>query len=405
MSVTSVIAYLSPYKYTILFYTVVILLVYLNRKKFEIHGKIIALYRTQIGIRFMNHVGSRSKKFLKILGYIGVILGFIGMAVIYFVIFKLTYNLIIDKPGSGGASPVIPGLPIAGTDLVFPLITGWIALFIIIVVHEASHGIISIAHGIKVKNSGLAFFGPILGAFVEPDEKILSKQKHMVQHSVFAAGAFSNLLLTLFTYFILILLVVAPALEALTTPNGVILSPQQDLAADKAGLLNNSVINSINGVTANTIDEFQTIMDTISPGEQVTLSSADTNYIVTTTPKEEDPSKAYLGVFVISEDLKVINDNFFTRILFEVLRWLLGLLAWTAFISVNIGLINLFPIFITDGARMLKLACEKIFPNKETSNIIWLLLNWVAVFLMLILVFLPLIRWIRLVLGTALFGI
>ncbi|MDP7476797.1 MAG: hypothetical protein QF655_04160, partial [Candidatus Woesearchaeota archaeon] len=66
-----------------------------------------------------------------------------------------------------------------------------------------------------------------------------------------------------------------------------------------------------------------------------------------------------------------------------------------------IGLINLLPIFITDGARMLKIFFERIIPNKGKSMSLWLFFNWASLFSLLILVFLPLLRW----LGSILDGV
>jgi hypothetical protein len=117
------------YKTAILFYSLIFLMVYLNRKKFEVHGNFIYLYKTKFGIKFMNLVANKARRLIKIGAYAGVIIGFIGMIFVLFMILSLTYKLILNEPGAGGASPVIPGLPIAGTDLVFPLVTGWIVFF------------------------------------------------------------------------------------------------------------------------------------------------------------------------------------------------------------------------------------------------------------------------------------
>ena len=143
------------------------LLVYLNRKKFDVHGKFVFLYRTKFGIGLMKTISDKFSGMVKILGSIGVIAGFMGMAFTFVVVLALTYKLLLNHEAAG-ASPVIPGLPIAGTGIVFPLVTGWLVLFVIILVHEFSHGIVASAHKIKIKNSGIAFFGPILGAFFEP---------------------------------------------------------------------------------------------------------------------------------------------------------------------------------------------------------------------------------------------
>jgi len=293
---------LIEYKTTILFYVLVFLIVYSNRKRFDVHGKFIYLYRTQFGINLMSKLAHRTLRVTKILGHIGTAIGFIGMIFTFIMILFLTYKLILNDSGVGGASPVIPGLPIAGTGLVFPLITGWIVLFIIILVHEFSHGVVASAHNIKIKNSGMAFFGPILGAFVEPDEKILSKKKDSVQYSVFAAGPFSNFL-TVIIILLFSFLILNPVIGLLSTSTGVIIFSQSGLPAEQAGVGNNTIITSINGEKVTTIADFQDVMGGIAPNRNIELKSEDRTFSVTTTENPDDPSKGYLGVWIIKENL------------------------------------------------------------------------------------------------------
>jgi|TARA_Y100000031_G_scaffold156123_1_gene209366 membrane-associated protease RseP (regulator of RpoE activity) len=388
------------YKTAILFYSLVFLIVYINRKKFEVHGKLVYLYRTKIGISFMNFMAEKARRLVKLLGYFGIMIGFIGMIFTFILILSLTYKLLMNEPGAGGASPVIPGLPIAGTGLVFPLITGWIVLFIIILVHEFSHGVVASAYKIKIKNSGLAFFGPILGAFVEPNEKALAKQKDLVQHSVFAAGPFSNFL-TVIVAMLIIWALLNPITNILSIPTGVIIYSQPGLPAEKAGIENGTVITGIYGGSVNTVEDFRKAMADIGPNKNIELRSDDNIYPVTTTESPDDPSQGYLGVWIMGEKSELRNDNFLNQILLKIINWFKQLLGWLAFLSLNIGLINLLPIFITDGARMLKIFFERIIPNKGKSMSLWLFFNWASLFSLLILVFLPLLRW----LGSILDGV
>ncbi|MDP6600388.1 MAG: site-2 protease family protein [Candidatus Woesearchaeota archaeon] len=388
------------YKTAILFYSLVFLIVYINRKKFEVHGKLVYLYRTKIGISFMNFMAEKARRLVKLLGYFGIMIGFIGMIFTFILILSLTYKLLMNEPGAGGASPVIPGLPIAGTGLVFPLITGWIVLFIIILVHEFSHGVVASAYKIKIKNSGLAFFGPILGAFVEPNEKALAKQKDLVQHSVFAAGPFSNFL-TVIVAMLIIWALLNPITNILSIPTGVIIYSQPGLPAEKAGIENGTVITGIYGGSVNTVEDFRKAMADIGPNKNIELKSDDNIYPVTTTESPDDPSQGYLGVWIMGEKSELRNDNFLNQILLKIINWFKQLLGWLAFLSLNIGLINLLPIFITDGARMLKIFFERIIPNKGKSMSLWLFFNWASLFSLLILVFLPLLRW----LGSILDGV
>ena len=388
------------YKTTILFYSLVFLIVYINRKKFEVHGKLVYLYRTKIGISLMNFMAEKARRLVKLLGYFGIVIGFIGMILTFILILSLTYKLLMNEPGAGGASPVIPGLPIAGTGLVFPLITGWIVLFIIILVHEFSHGVVASAYKIRIKNSGLAFFGPILGAFVEPNEKALAKQKDVVQHSVFAAGPFSNFL-TVIVAMLIIWALLNPITNILSIPTGVIIYSQPGLPAEKAGIENGTVITRIYGGSVNTVEDFRKAMANIGPNKNIELKSDDNIYPVTTTESPDDPSQGYLGVWIMGEKSELRNDNFLNQILLKIINWFKQLLGWLAFLSLNIGLINLLPIFITDGARMLKIFFERIIPNKGKSMSLWLFFNWASLFSLLILVFLPLLRW----LGSILDGV
>ncbi|MDP7476392.1 MAG: site-2 protease family protein, partial [Candidatus Woesearchaeota archaeon] len=367
------------YKTTILFYSLVFLIVYINRKKFEVHGKLVYLYRTKIGISLMNFMAEKARRLVKLLGYFGIVIGFIGMILTFILILSLTYKLLMNEPGAGGASPVIPGLPIAGTGLVFPLITGWIVLFIIILVHEFSHGVVASAYKIRIKNSGLAFFGPILGAFVEPNEKALAKQKDVVQHSVFAAGPFSNFL-TVIVAMLIIWALLNPITNILSIPTGVIIYSQPGLPAEKAGIENGTVITRIYGGSVNTVEDFRKAMANIGPNKNIELRSDDNIYPVTTTESPDDPSQGYLGVWILGEKSELRNDNFLNQILLKIINWFKQLLGWLAFLSLNIGLINLLPIFITDGARMLKIFFERIIPNKGKSMSLWLFFNWASLF-------------------------
>jgi membrane-associated protease RseP (regulator of RpoE activity) len=397
----SFILALIEYKTAIIFYFLIFLIVYLNRNKFDVHGKFVYLYKTKIGIRFMDVVAKKSGRLVKFIGYAGVVIGFIGMILTFILILLLTYKLVANEPGAGGASPVIPGLPIAGTGLVFPLVTGWIVLFIIILVHEFSHGIVASAHKIKIKNSGMAFFGPILGAFVEPDEKILAKKKDLVQHSVFAAGPFANFL-TVIVVMLIASIILNPVTSLLSVSTGVIVYSQPGLPAEKAGIRNNTVITGINGKEVSSIDDFKRIMNDIGPERTIELKSHDESYSIKTTKNPEDPSQGYLGVWIVGNNLELRNDNLLNQTLFNIVKWFSQLFGWLAFLSLNIGLINLLPIFITDGARMLKVFFSRIIKDKNRSISVWLFFNWASVFALLTLVFLPFFRWIGTILTNLL---
>ncbi len=394
MSLISVFSVILNYKWVILFYIGIILLVYINRKKLTKEAAFVYLLKTQFGINLMDKFSQKFRKAIKIWGYIGIVLAYIGFFFISFELVKMAYDILIDKPGAVGGSPVIPGLPIAGLGITFPLVIGWISLFIIMIVHEFSHGIMARAHNVKVKSSGIAFFGPILGAFVEPDEKDLAKQPHKVQHSIFAAGPISNVLL----FFVcgLLLMGIASAVVNMTNTIGVKIGIIQNetLPAYNSGISENSILIGINNYSVSDVSTLETALNTILPGQEVKLKiSSGEEYSMISGKNPQDETKAYLGILILEEERKLKEDTFFNNMFYKVLLWLYELFNWTGFISINIGLINLFPIFITDGAQMLRKNFEYFFKrDKKKGEQIWKSINLFGLFILATLLLLPLIR-------------
>src|SRR3989344_1606028 len=173
--------------FAVLFYGLLIWFFFKKREKWEVHGKIIALYKTQLGVKAMEKLASKFPTLLKFLSGISLTVGFIGMGLIFYYLIIGTYTLITIPKAIPAVAPVLPGVKIPG----LPVLSFWhwiMAIFIVAVVHEFSHGIYARLYKVPLKSSGFALFGPILGAFVEPDEK---------QMKIFSAGSFSNIILAI----------------------------------------------------------------------------------------------------------------------------------------------------------------------------------------------------------------
>ncbi len=393
--ISSVFFHIVGYKYsrTILFYSIIILLIYLNRKKFDIEMKIVALLRTKIGLKFMDKTARKFRRPIRFLGYSGIVVGYIGMIFITYELIKILYKT-IKVPGTVGAAPVLPGMPIAGTGLVIPLIAGWLALFFIVVVHEFSHGVVARAHNIKIKSSGIAFFGPLLAAFVEPDEKQLSKVPPKVAKSVFAAGPFANMILAAIVL-ALLLFAFSPIHTNLSKFNGVKVEVSKGFPAAKAGLKDGAVITKINNIKVNNHTELIKILSNTLPNQRInitTINGEQFSVITTTHPKNK--SKGYIGIIIKGNYLEPKKQGIINRIIYKSLSWFNEFLFWVFFLSFNIGLINLFPIFITDGAKIIGVDFLNWFKNKKTAEKWWMLINRLGVALIALLFIIPLIRWI-----------
>jgi len=172
---TRFFGFIENYWEVLLFYVLIVVVIYLNRSKFEIQAKIIALYRTKFGLKLMDKIATRWNTLVKNLSYVGIPMGFIGMIAMVFMIIYGLYTLLFKPDAPPTITPVLPGLPIVGTEIQIPFVAGLLALFIVVVIHEFSHGVIARANKVKVKSSGFVMFGPLPGAFVEPDEKQMQK--------------------------------------------------------------------------------------------------------------------------------------------------------------------------------------------------------------------------------------
>lgn len=376
----------------ILFYGGIILLLFIFRKKFEIQNKIIAIHRTKIGLKAMQSIGTKYSEQIKILGYIGIGAGFIGML---FILFSLAQNLwmVISTPSAtSGISLVIPGVKIPGSPLTPPLIIGWIALFFVIAIHEFSHGIVSVAHKVKVKASGIVFFGPLMGAFVEPDEKELDKRHETAQYSVYAAGPWSNVILAIFAFLILSF-AINPGISAMIEPNGFTVGEvTPDMPAAIAGLPTGELITAVDGQTITSANEFVTELNFVRPGEDVIVSAGNQNYTITTGTHPDDERKAFLGVSGFVNEFDYVRPGKVSEVGLFVLKLLRDLFSWIGILSFGIGLANLLPLGPVDGGRMMLLASQQIHGKKKGIKV-WSKISALTLLLLLVNLFWPAIDW------------
>lgn len=353
-------------KWVILFYSIVVLLVYLNRKKFDMQG-IIALYRTKIGLKQMDSLAKKHGGLISIIGLIGIGIAYIGLILISIYLCYNLYQLITVPKTTAGVSLIVPGVQIPGSPFNIPLVEGWLALFIIVAVHEFSHGVMARAHNLRVKSSGIVFFGPILGAFVEPDEKQVGKSHDATQYSIFAAGPVSNIALA-----IIVMLaaswMVFPAINALTTPSGFsIMEVQEGFPAQIAGLKPNEIIDSMNGIKINSSEQFYDLMKNVMPNQTITLIEAGKEINITATAHPDGLKSGYIGVKGFKNEFKLEKENAFTKTSYAILKWVLKLLELVYMLSLGIGLVNLLPVGPTDGGRMLLLSLKSTIKDQKKA--------------------------------------
>ena len=177
---------------------------YTRRHNLKRQG-LLYLYHTQWGVKLIDRVSKEYAWLLRPLQYVIVTSGYILMAVMVWMAVKLTYiyttsSLLVQAVKIPPIIPLVPYLPeLFKVDYLPPLyFTYWIVVIAIIAVsHEFAHGIFARLNNIKVKSTGFGFLGPFLAAFVEPDEKQMSKAPKFAQLSILGAGTFANVIMTI----------------------------------------------------------------------------------------------------------------------------------------------------------------------------------------------------------------
>ena len=390
------LTFILKYKFILIFYLFVILFIAFHWKKIERQAKIILLYRMKWGLHWMEKYSQQFREWIVLFGYVGMGAGFVGLVTISYVLIQNLYSLITKPEAVSGVSLVLPGVHVPGLG-VLPFWYWILAIFIIAVVHEFSHGIVARAHNIQVKNTGLVFFGPILGAFVEPDEKKLRKEQDIVQYSVLAAGSFSNVVLAVVALLFLNFAFM-PLQETMVEPAGFSFDDyvEGDFSAEKAGIPPGTIITGINNQKASNFQEFGDELVFHRPGESITVNTAEKDYSITLAANPENEKKPFLGVLNIKNefDIKEKYESGAGKIVYLLLDWFTGFLRWLFLLSIGIGLFNLLPLPIVDGGRMAQVFLHKLKGPERGER----LYHKVSLFFLLVLLlnlFYPLlVKWL-----------
>ncbi len=370
----------------IVFYAIVLIYFFKTRKKWEVHG-ILALYRTKLGIKFMDKLAKKFPKTLEILGYIGIVVGFLGMAFTFLMLVKSAVDLAFVEGAQPGFAPVLPGVNIPG----LPTLSFWhwlIGIFVLAVVHEFAHGVLARVHKLEVKNSGFGFLGPILLAFVEPDEKKIVKTKGKVQMSVYAAGPFSNFIFA--GLFLLVsFYVMQPISDNIFIPDGIEVHKfTEGFPAEKSGLELPFTILGVNGVGALDGESFKEATENIKPGDLIKLKTDQGEFEIVTAAKTEEPEKGYIGIEQMN--VKTRTKEGVSKFAADVASWFSLLFFWLFILNLGVGLFNLLPLGPVDGGRMFLVACLGIFKKEERAKKVWRS----AMYIILFLIFVNLLPWL-----------
>ncbi|MEM0143079.1 MAG: site-2 protease family protein [Candidatus Micrarchaeaceae archaeon] len=307
---------------------------------------------------------SSSSYYLSLFGtFISIITGFAG-----YLLFSLFYNtaailwgiaaylltITAGNPNHAlltsqmpGVAPIIPGIDI-------PLVAGIASLALLLIVHEASHGVLARVAKVKLKSTGLLLFGVIpIGAFVEPDEKIVEKADKMKQTRIFAAGISANFLFMLI-FFLLMLPLLLFVVPGLIQVQGVYISSTMNGYPAYNVLKPGMQILYWDGQPVNNLTNLESIASNDKPGSvvSVTTNTGLYNFIAVAS---NGSSRGYIGV-TVSEKTAIAQTPYST-----IMYFLYTLFALSFMLNFLVGVINLLPLPGFDGWRLYAINTKKKF--------------------------------------------
>jgi len=363
----------------------------------------LIILKTQKGQSLMEKLSKF--RFILILSWISLILMPI-FSILAVSILLLTASLYLSFPevreiaretGPQGA------LLIPGINPYLPIIYGWIAIFIGLVIHELSHGVIAKAVDIPVRSSGILFFLFLpIGAFVEVDDTKLDSVSFKKSGRIIAAGAGSNIVVGLMALILLVGVVntMEPVADGIPVSKIVVDSP-----ANMAGLLPGDIITHLNDIPVDDSNVFSQNFNNLSPGDEIILTvqrqSVQYDYPIILSSRPENSEEPFIGIMRPSID---INDslhryqnglsfstdllvyfsfpsgdsysipfstsmqNFYTSSLGNQYIVFSNLLFWIWFINFNLGIFNSLPLGPLDGGQAFKRGLKSVTGNKLSQN-------------------------------------
>ncbi len=346
--------------------------------KLEKHGfelKIYSLvYKNQQIQDILTKILGRTRRGIRVFADVSVVAGFLMMGFAFWFLINNVSNFFAAQNDFQALTVLIPGVTLTSA----PAITYFLlSIPIVLVIHEGAHGIVATLEKIKIKTGGFAIFIALFAGFVEPDEEEFNKAKKISKLRVIGAGATSNVIfafalgLILLTNPFFAMVLPEPFLSTFyDLPDGVlILSIIENSGAEKAGLLPNDIITSINGIQILSPMDFQ--KTELIPGEIANVSllrdGQTLQFPVEVIPSPEDPQRGLIGI---------MRDNSFAyKPVLNFIEWndpgVSMFLLWLWMISFFIGIINMLPLPILDGGKFIHTIIDKKISDKAVNITMW----------------------------------
>jgi membrane-associated protease RseP (regulator of RpoE activity) len=365
----------------------------------------LILIHTPFGLKFFDKIAQTrlGKFYARFTTYLMPFITALALFLIFGAIIALFSSEVI-REGVRGIGPQA-NLLIPGLNPFVPIVEGWIALVLTIIIHEGGHGIVARVHGVKVESTGIVLFlGLPIGAFVNIERAELDKISLKQKSSIMTAGPMSNIVLAGASLFLLFLITSTLSVTQTINPNifGVIITNiNQNSLAESLGLTKGSIIQQIqNNEIKNPTELNENLGANLGNTVSITWLNEEGDKITkqATLPKEREPGKGILGVTIseVSDPQKVLNnynslyavnplallapptivqgnipfssmmhDKYSSPIFGSYFAIPANLLFWLWFINFNVAIFNALPIGPLDGGQLYNSIIDKKTQNRK----------------------------------------
>ena len=323
------------------------------------------------------------------------------------------------------------GLP--GINPYIPLLDGWVALIVAMIIHEGAHGVVARSLGYPVKTAGLLLFLVIpIGAFVEVDEKALKAGRARDAGRILAAGAGVNFIAGIVCLLLLTNVVsgMTPAASGIAIDQVSVGSP-----AASAGLQHGDFLLAVDGIHYNDTTNLSSA-PWYRPGVVVNLTifRQGATFVVRNFTLGTNPNNSSLGFIGISsislsdlqgtvsgyagaflsrpityfcipafprcQDIAPFSDQlsvFYSSGYGNSLVPLANLLYWLFFLNLNLAIFNAMPIYPLDGGQAFEAGLKGLTKGKVSEKTIFRITVGVTLATLFVVASLPLAAYLNLI--------
>jgi membrane-associated protease RseP (regulator of RpoE activity) len=313
-------------------------------------GPLYFVYKTTLLNRTLGRFARKMRRVWRVFFSMGAAVGVGMLVLIVFQLVRNAFNLVYRTREAG---PVQVLLPIPGLTMrweIFPYVI--VALCVLVITHEGAHAIASLVEGISLKSSGVFLAAAIPGGLVELDDEKLDKSPYSTQLRVFAAGSSANMAVSLI--FLLLMANFALTISPFYTivPSGVLVGgTTKGYPAEIAGIQAGDIIQGIDETRIANLDGLRAYMAQVKPGSTVTISTSRGELGLVTAPDPNNGTHAVLGVTQLTDH--IVYSPKLSFLSPDLPRQLYNVEFWIYFVTVNVALINMLPLFPLDGDRFL----------------------------------------------------